>query len=464
MPRKPYSPRPYAVLAAKHLAAFRRCALWAKPGLGKTVMALSYLDALMNVLGEPGPALVVAPLRVARDVWADEAAKWDHLRGIRVSPVLGTPAQRKAALRRDANVFVTNYEQLPWLVAHYGTAGWPFRTVVADESTKLKGFRLRNGGQRAAALGRVAHRKVDRWINLTGTPASNGLLDLWGQTWFLDAGDRLGRTFGAFHERWFTPLVLENSVKWIPTKVAQQEIGQRLSDICLTIDPKDWFDLREPVVTPVFAHLSKPRQAEYEKLKKELFLRLAGGETVTAVNAMAASMKCHQFANGAVYAAGGEREWAEVHDEKIEALRELVEDTGDEPLLTAITFRSDRDRLMRAFPGLCRDLSTPEGLAAAKRGEGKIWIGHPKSVAHGVDGLQQFCATVVFFSVDWSAEEHDQFLDRVGPVRQMQAATGRQVMVYYLLTKGTIDEVIYSARVHKTSVQDALLNYSKGMV
>lgn len=176
--RKQYVPRQFAPLALQHLAGTPRCALWAKPGMGKTVLTLSYLEVLHNVMGESAPTLVLAPLRVARDGWAHESSKWEHLKGFDVVPVTGTQAERVAALRKDAPVYATNYENLQWLVEHFAGKPWPFRTVVADESTKLKSFRLRQGSVRAQAIASVAHTKIERWINLTGTPSPNGLKDL----------------------------------------------------------------------------------------------------------------------------------------------------------------------------------------------------------------------------------------------------------------------------------------------
>lgn len=280
MTRRTYTPRPYAAAATNHLNTHERCALWAKPGMGKSVITLTWLDTLHNIVGESAPTLVLAPLRVARDTWTNEVQKWEHLRGLSVVPVIGDAKQRAAALRRDAQVYTTNYENLVWLRDHFQADGkaWPFRTVVADESTKLKGFRLRQGGVRAQAIGQVAHKHVRRWINLTGTPASNGLEDLWGQTWFLDAGRRLGRTFSAFRDRWFRPVKVGQFNRWVPTEWAQEEIQQRLSDICLTLDPKDWFDLLDPIVNVVYVDLPASAKVKYRELERELFTMIGSTE------------------------------------------------------------------------------------------------------------------------------------------------------------------------------------------
>jgi hypothetical protein len=447
-----------------HMAEQPRSAIFAKPGMGKSVMALTFLDHLHNVVGEDRPTLVLAPLRVARDTWANEANKWDHLRDIDVVPVVGTAAERKAALRRDAPVYATNYDNLVWLVETLGDR-WPFATVVADESTKLKGFRLRQGGKRAQALARVAHKHVDRWVNLTGTPASNGLTDLWGQTWFLDAGQRLGRTFTSFQDRWFG---MRNRKDDKTGKVyterfafdhAQEEIQHRLADICLTLDPRDWFDMQEPIVNTIEVDLPPTARVKYREMERELFTMIESSP-VEAANAAVKSAKLLQMCNGAVYLEGG-KDWAEVHTEKLDALEELADQTGDDPLLVLYLFKSDKARLLRRFSDAL-DLSTVGGLAAAQAGKGKLWLGHPASMGHGVDGLQYHCNTVVFFAQDWNLEYHDQALERVGPMRQLQAGKDRPVFLHYLVARNTIDELVMTRRSSKRNVQDLLLDYLKG--
>ena len=442
-----------------HLARVPRSAIFAKPGMGKSVMALTFLDYLHNVWGESRPSLVLAPLRVARDTWANEAGKWAHLSNIEVVPIVGTTEQRKAALRRRAPVYTTNYDNLVWLKDQFKGKAWPFATVVADESTKLKSFRLRQGGVRAQALAKVAHKDVERWINLTGTPASNGLADLWGQTWFLDAGQRLGRTFSAFQSRWFRPQKNGQFNRWVQAEHAQEEIQERLADICLTLEPKDWFNLREPIVNMIEVELPTSARAQYREMERELFTMIAGNE-VEAMSAAAKSQKCLQMANGAVYLEDG-KTWVECHTEKLDALEELAAETGDDPLLVAYQFKSDLARLRKRFPDALV-LAETDGMAAAMRGEGKIWLGHPQSMGHGVDGLQHHCNTIVFFAQDWNLEQHDQVLERVGPMRQLQAGKDRPVFVHYIVARNTIDELVMARRASKRSVQDLLLQYLKG--
>lgn len=474
MTRRTYTPRAFAPIAMRHFADHERCALWAKPGMGKTVLTLNYLDILHNLAGEDAPTLVCAPLRVARDGWATEAAKWQHLHGFDVVPIVGDMQARERALKQDRPVFAVNYDVLPWLRDWYKDhrKPWPFRTVIADEATKLKGFRVTQGGERAAALGEFAHKSVKRWINLTGTPSPNGLKDLWGQTWFLDAGQRLGRTYSAFEERWFAYKRVKDAISKkvgivpIIQHGADDQIHEKLTDICLSLDPRDWFDLKEPIVNTIEVELPASARAKYKALERDLFTEI-GGFDVEVFNAAALTNKCLQLANGAAYLDPEKFEpgtWIEVHFEKLDALDELAEETGDDPLLVCYQYKSDLARLQRRFPEGLSISTNDEHLAAAKRGEGKLWFAHPQSLGHGVDGLQKHCNQVVFFAQDWNLEYHDQVLERVGPMRQLQehGDSAPPVFLHYIVARKTLDEVVVARRASKRSVQDMLMDYVKG--
>lgn len=464
MTRKPYTPRPFFAPAMNHLVHKPRCALWAKPGMGKTSIVLTYLDSLIRGAREAQHALVLGPLRVAQHVWTEEADKWDHLAGLTVASATGTVGERKAALSRRAQVTAINYENLPWLIDTLGDE-WPFDVVIADESTKLKGFRLRQGGARAAALAHHAHTSVRFWINLTGTPSPNGLRDLWGQTWFLDAGQRLGRSFAGFEERYFM-------WKRRPTEKNRHELQQELqpyadeliraavADLSLTLDPRDYYDMNEPVVTPITVKLPPLAAAQYRKFEREMFLELQSGSSIEAFSAAAKSIKCLQLANGAVYTNPEATAWQGVHDAKLDALENL-RDELDEPLLVAYHFRTDRERMLKRFPDAL-DLSKADHMRRAKAGEGRLWLGHPASMGHGVDGLQQHCRAIAFFGHWWDAEHYEQIIERIGPMRQLQAGHERPVLIYNIIAESTVDEVVAARRSSKLSVQDALLAYMKG--
>ena len=450
-----FVPRRYQELISDYIKAIKRCAVWSSPGTGKTSSTLSALEDL-SLTDDVYPVLVVAPLRVARTTWPNEVRKWNHLKHLRVVSVIGSLKDRQAALRVQVPIYTTNFEQLPWLVEHFGDK-WPFKTVVIDEATKLKGFRLRQGTQRAKALARVAHTKIKRIILLTGTPSPNGLQDLWGQMWFVDKGDRLGRTFDAFKQRWFHASHTGFGVE--ANDNAQAQMQEALRDVCITIDAADWFDLEAPIINKIMVDLPAAVQVMYKQMEKQFFLELESGTQIEALNAAAKSMKLMQVANGAMYLEGGEA-WEVVHNEKLEALEEIVEEAAGMPILCLYNFKSDLARLKKRFPdGI--DLSQKGALERAQAGEGRIWFGHPASMGHGVDGLQYHTNIMVFFGYSWSLENYLQAIERIGPTRQLQAGFKRPVFMHMIMAKDTIDELVLERLHSKREVQDILMDALK---
>ncbi len=437
-----------------HILDVPRCAIWAGMGMGKTTSTLNALDALTLV--ESDPILVLAPKRVALSTWPDEVRKWDHLKGMSVIPVVGSQDERRAALRIPAQVYATNYENLEWLQAFWGER-WPYRTVVADESTKLKSFRLRQGGVRAQALGRVAHTKIKRFVQLTGTPSPNGLVDLWGQLWFLDAGQRLGRTFSAFTQRWFTTSPDGYGVRALPT--AQAQIQDRLRDLCLTVEAKDWFDLKEPIVNNIYVDLPMKARKHYREMEKEMFTSIEAHD-VEAFGAAARTIKCLQIANGAAYVGESNTEWKELHDAKLEALESIIEEAAGAPVLVAYHFKSDLARLLKTFPkGRTLD-ADPQTIKDWNAGRIPVLFAHPASAGHGLN-LQDGGNILVYFSHWWNLEERMQILERIGPTRQMQAGYDRPVFIHNLIARDTVDELVIQRVESKREVQDILLEAMK---
>lgn len=481
MARRVFQPHEYQGLIIEHESNVERSNVWAGMGLGKTVSTLTALEQLYHFGFETMPTLVMAPTRVAKFTWPEECEKWEHLRGMEVVPILGNPAQRAMALRRDAPVFTINYENLPWLIDWFkhNPRPWPFGIGVADESTKLKSTRISNqtskkgkeflragsgGSVRGRALAQVAHTKIHRWVNLTGTPSPNGLKDLWGQQWFVDAGKRLGRSYTSFEDRWFQSLPGDRGYHDVrPMPHAQEQIQAALRDCTISLDPADWFNLQEPIVRPVFVDLPARARALYRDMERKMFMEI-DGNAIEAVNAASRTMKCLQLANGAIYKQEDDgldmAPWADVHDEKLQALEDIVEEAAGMPVLVAYHFKSDRARIMKAFKGAI-DLSTDEGLRAAKRGQGRLWLAHPASLGHGVDGLQEHSNIIAFFGHWWNLEEFQQIIERVGPVRQMQAGFSRPVFIYHILARDTIDEDVMERRETKRAVQDILLDAMK---
>lgn len=450
--------RPYQKIAVEHVMEVPRCAIWARPGAGKTAIVLAALAGL-TVADDVRRTLIIAPLRVARDVWSDEIERWPTIKSVLgpVIPIVGTAAQRKQALRIRAGVYTTNFESIQWLVDQLG-GDWPFDTVVVDEASKLRGFRTKQGTKRSRALAQFAHTKIRRFVELTGTPAANSLTALWAQAWFIDGGHRLGRSFEAFRQRWFYTIGDPMHGNLEPLPFAEQQIVGALADVCLTIDPADWFDLRRPVVTRVPVKLPPRAREAYRRVQKELYADLQNG-SVTAFNAAAKSAKLRQIASGSVYLDGDGREWEEVHGEKIDALDDLLEELN-EPAVVAYEFVSDRVRLLARFKDAV-DLATAEGLRRFKAGDARIGLAHPAALSHGVDGLQHKSRTTVFYSSGWDAELREQLLERTGPMRQLQAGFERNALVYDLVSVDTVDEVILARYETKSSIQQALLDAMK---
>ena len=439
----------YQKLAVSFLLETPRAALYADMGLGKTLAVLTVIDTLMHV-GYDDPILVLAPKRVAQDVWPTEALKWAEFRNYYVMPIVGNQSVREVAVTTRAHIHTCNYENLEWLVQRVSPQKWPWKMIVADESTKLKGFRLQQGGKRARALSLVA-RLADRWINLSGTPAPNGLKDLWGQFWFLDQGERLGRTYTGFMQRWFRQSY--DGFGTEPMPHAEREIHERIGDITMALRARDWFDLEQPKVNEIRVRLPDTLRTRYKQLERDLFTELQCGTEVEVFNAAALTTKCLQFANGACYTKAPA--WVPVHDLKLQALESIVNESGGKQLLVSYEFQSDRDRILKAFRGAV-DISTAKGLAAFKGGQVQIGVAHPASMGHGIDGLQHGCWTLVYFGHGWAMDLRDQILERIGPMRQKQGGYDRVVEVYNIICDGTLDDDVIDRHESKRTVQEAL--------
>lgn len=455
-----FEPRPYQPLMWQHILQYRRCALFVPMGMGKTSSVLMAITILL-LSGSARKVLILAPLRVARSTWPDEVGKWADFAHLRVSAIVGSPAERLAALRAPADIYTINYDNLVWLTEALGDK-WPFDMVVADEATRLKSYRSKQGGKRARALSAVAHTKVKRWVGLTGTPAPNGLQDLWGQTWFVDKGHRLGLTFTAFMDRWFGFKRIRDAVN--PDKAyverivfphAQREIEGLLKDVCLTLDLKDWFDLQEPIVNTLYVDLPPDARKHYREMEKEMFTVL-GEHEIEAFGAAAKTIKCLQLANGAAYVEGSNDKWEQVHDEKLEALESIVEEAAGAPVLVAYHFRSDLVRIQKRFPQARVLDAKPQTIRDWNEGRIQILLAHPASAGHGLN-LADGGNILVFFAHWWALEEHQQIIERIGPVRQFQAGHNRPVFIHHIVARRTVDEDVMERIATKREVQDILL-------
>ena len=415
---------------------------------GKSSTTLTALEAL-KLIDEVYPAVIFAPFRVANDTWPSEIEKWAHLNHLKISVVLGSPDERLRALKKDADIYTINPENTEWLIKVLGGT-WPFKSIIYDESSKLSGFRLRQGTKRAQALAKVAF-KSKRFIQLTGTPSGNGLQKLWGQLWFIDQGQRLGKTYTSFVNRWFKESYDGFSIEPMPH--AQKEIEELIKDVCLSIRAEDYFPVDEPIRKIVPVKMPTQVYRQYKILEKEFFVDL-GKHQIETFNAAAKSSKLQQFAAGAVYVE--EKQWTEVHDEKIKALESIIEEANGMPVLVAYHFTSDLERLQKHFPKAKVLDKKPQTIKDWNNGKIPLLFLHPASAGHGID-LARGGSILVFFSLDWNLENHMQVTERNGPAGQKQAGLDRAVFIYYILAEGTIDYVVMERLKSKRSVQDLLL-------
>lgn len=445
---QPFTPRPWGLVASEFIGNVKRCNLFAVPGLGKTSSVYSVIEALRLCGSNFFPVLVIAPLKVCQLTWPAEQKKWDWFKDLKVIPILGPEDARSDALLRRGDVYVINYDNVQWLVERLGKK-WPFKIVVADESTKLKNFRLKGGGARTKALSMIAHN-TGRWINLSGTPVPNGLKDLWGQQWFLDFGSRLGTSYTAFMERWFT--VNQYTRRVSPRPGAPEEIYAAIADCTISLRAEDWFDVKKPIYFNREVELPDAARALYDTMEQDFFAEI-GDRGIGAPNAAVLSSKLLQIASGAVYDSA--KQTHHIHDAKIEGLRSIINELGGEPLLVAHWFKFEVPMLKKAFPDL-RVFSDAKDEKDWNDGRIELMAIHPASAAHGVN-LQHGGRAMCHFTHTWDLEMRIQVEERIGPVRQMQSGYDRNVLHYNLFAADTLDIEVLARQAGKMSVQDAFM-------
>lgn len=441
-----YKPHNYQT-ATEFITSRDEAAIFLGMGLGKSVIALTAIWQLLLDYFLVHRVLVIAPLRVARDTWPQEARKWDHLEGLSLAVAVGSKQERLDALAKGAMVTVINRENVPWLVAHYGKS-WPFDMIVIDELSSFKNHRAK----RFTALVKM-RSFVTRWVGLTGTPASNGLMDLWAQFRLLDGGTRLGRYITRFRDRWFLP-DKRNGMQvftYKPRTGAEDEIYEAISNITLSMKTTDHLQLPELTVTTKQVKLASKERAVYERLKQDLVVEL-DGQTVDAANAAALSGKLLQLASGAIYGENGEA--ITVHSAKLNALEDLVEAANGQNLLVAYWYKHDLERLIERFPQ-ARLLKTAEDIAAWNNSEINLGLIHPASAGHGLN-LQAGGHLLIWFSLTWSLELYKQTNARLYRQGQTQPVT-----IIHLVAEKTLDEAVLTALDTKNLTQTALIEAIK---
>lgn len=422
-------------------------ALFLDLGLGKTVTTLTAVNELMYNRFEISKVLIIAPLRVAQTTWSDEIQKWSHLENLRVSKVLGTPSERNAALDEDADIYIINRENVDWLVSNHT---FDFDMVVIDELSSFKNHQ----SKRFKALRKV-RPAVKRIVGLTGTPAPNGLMDLWAEINILDMGERLGRFITRYRETYFLPDKRNGMVifSYKPLPNAEKCIYEKISDICISMKAADHLNMPKRMDNVVTVEMNETEHKLYDKLSKEMLLPFDEGD-IDAVNAAALSNKLLQTANGAVYDENGNVRY--IHGRKLDALEDLIEAAVGKPILVFYSFKHDKDRIAERFE--VREIKTERDIHDWNSGNIPVALAHPASCGHGLN-LQSGGSTVVWFGLTWSLELYQQANARL--YRQGQKDT---VVIHHIITKGTIDENVMRALKHKDKGQSALIEAVKARV
>ena len=444
-----YKPYYYQAYATQWIIDKKKSALFLEMGMGKSVSTLTAILELMYDYFDVAKVLVIAPLRVASTTWEEEVEKWDHLKDLRISKVLGSEKQRVAALYKKADIYIINRENVTWLVDRFDS-DWPFDMVVIDELSSFKSSKA----QRFKSLKKV-RPFIKRMVGLTGTPAPNGLIDLWPQIYLLDGGERLGKTVTGYREKYFLPDKRNQMIvyTWKLKEDAEDAIYEKLSDICVSMKAKDYLELPERLDNVISVELPKKAKEQYEVLEKELILSIEETDVLAGSAAVLAN-KLLQMANGAVYDEDGEVK--QIHDEKLKALDELIETAGGKSVLVFYGYQHDKDRLLKHLKKLKpRLLQSDQDIKDWNQGKVQVLLAHPASAGHGLN-LQTGGNIIIWFGLTWSLELYQQANARLW--RQGQKQT---VVIHHIIAKDTIDERVMKALENKDVSQAALIEAVK---
>lgn len=441
-----YNPHSYQEYAVKFIESHPISALFLDMGLGKTSITLTAVNELLFDSFEVRKVLVIAPLRVARNTWCDEIKKWDHLSNIKYSIVVGTEKERISALNEKADIYIINRENVDWLVNKSGYK-FDFDMIVIDELSSFKNHQ----SKRFKSLMKI-RPKVKRIVGLTGTPSSNGLMDLFAEFKVLDLGERLGYFIGQYRNTYFKPDKTNGAIvySYKPLPNAEDSIYERISDITVSMKASEYLKMPELVISNYKVEMSEDEKKQYDEMKKNLICEIKDGE-ITVSNAGSLSNKLSQFANGAVY--DDEQNIVEIHSRKLDALEDIIESMNGKPLLVAYWYKHDLQRIKKRFD--VREIKTGKDIADWNNGKIPVALIHPASAGHGLN-LQQGGSTLVWFGLTWSLELYQQTNGRL--YRQGQKNT---VVIQHIVTKGSIDEQILKVLERKNKTQEDLIEAVK---
>ncbi|PLR84647.1 DEAD/DEAH box helicase [Bacillus canaveralius] len=445
-----FKPHLYQDFAIRRIIEQPAVGLFLDMGMGKTVSTLTAVADLLHDYFEVSKVLVIAPLRVAEDTWSRETEKWDHTRYMKVSKVLGPESKRIQAVMTPADLYVINRENVEWLVGYYKSK-WPFDMVVIDELSSFKSSKAK----RFRALKKV-RPFIKRLVGLTGTPAPNSLIDLWPQLYLLDGGERLGKTITGYRDRYFQPDQRNRHIvySWRLRPEAEKAIHSKISDICISMQAKDWLDLPERIDNPVRIPLPAPVRQKYKQMERDLLLPFTDGDVV-ADTAAVLSNKLLQLANGAVY--DENKAVQEIHQEKLKKLEDIIDAANGKPILVFYTYQHDLARIQKHFKQ-AKLLENSQDIADWNKSEIPMLLAHPASAGHGLN-LQAGGHIIVWFGLTWSLELYQQANARLD--RQGQE---HRVIVHHLVAEGTVDEDVMKVLEGKAIGQDALLAAVKARI
>lgn len=447
----------YQVRGVNHIIDNEYCALFLDCGLGKTVTALTAIKELLDncIISN---ALVIAPKKVTQVTWSGEIKNWEHLQGLTISVIDGTARQRREAMAAKADIYAVSRDNIVWLVLEHGGVKLPYDMVVIDELSSFKN----HASKRFRAMRKV-RKFIPRVVGLTGTPAPNGLIDLFAQMYLIDEGQRLGKTVTEYRDRFFRPGKRNGDIVYTyelkaPQNETEQQISDLISDITISMTAEDYLKMPDKIMLYDYVDLAPKVLAMYRDFEKEQILELINSdEPISSASAAALSNKLQQFANGAIYDA--ERNVRDLHDEKLDKLEELVEAANGEPVLIAYSYKHDLERIMQKLKAYKPvKLEKPEHIADWNAGKIPVLVTHPASAGHGLN-LQKGGHNIVWFGNTWSLELYQQFNARL--YRQGQ---GKPVIIHHIVTRGTIDEKIIKSLDGKRETQDGLMESIKELM
>lgn len=444
----------YQKRAVEHIINIKKCGLFMDMGLGKTVSTLTAINTLMNDYLEINKVLIIAPKRVIESVWQQETQEWEHLKHLRCSIISGTEKKRLEKLKEKADIYLISRDNIGWLCGLYGGGMLPFDMLVIDESSSFKNPK----SQRFKAL-KLVRNSFDRTVILTGTPSPNSLLDLWPQVYLLDGGQRLGKTITSYRNDYFNAGKRNGAIifQYVPKKGAEKEIYRHISDICMSMKAEDYLNLPKRIDNYVRINLPLTLQKKYNDFEKDQILELLNSGEITAVSAAALSNKLLQFANGAVY--DEDRNVHEIHNLKIEAVNEIIENNEGKPVLIAYTYKHDLQRLQESLKKYNPvKLEKDEDIQNWNAGKIKVLLLHPASGGHGLN-LQTGGNTIIWFGQTWSLELYMQFNARLHRQGQREA-----VIIHHLICSNTIDEDVVKALRAKEERQNGLMDAIKARI